>query len=188
MQSSDRSKPSIEGLMRRHYAYILRLALSILDDLDDAEDAAQETFVRAAAALDSFRGEASEKTWLYSIAVNVCASQLRRLRRRRALESVLKGILQVAGQEPGPEENSIDREQDRLLRNALQNLDEKHRIPIVLHYLEGMSALEIAEILKVKCGTVYSRLHYAREKLARFLGQTRIEAEQYTRTVMKDSS
>jgi len=86
LQRSQVNDPSItEALVEQYYGYIYRLALSILNDPDEAEDAAQETFISAVLNLDRFRGEASLKTWLYSIALNTCRGQLRRRKARQIL-------------------------------------------------------------------------------------------------------
>lgn len=77
------------------YNYVSRLALSILVDRDDAEDAAQETFIRAACNLDKLRGEADIKTWLYAIALNVCRKELQKRKSRQALGKALRGLLLI---------------------------------------------------------------------------------------------
>jgi RNA polymerase sigma-70 factor (ECF subfamily) len=69
---------AIERLVQTHQTEVYRLALSILDDPDEAEDAVQEVFVSALRSLDSFRGDASLKTWLFRIAINLCRSRYRR--------------------------------------------------------------------------------------------------------------
>ena len=80
---------SVDDLIRTHYAAVVRLATAILDDPEDAEDAAQETFIQLAAHLPEFRGEASLKTWLFSIAINICRTELRKRRRQNLLVNAI---------------------------------------------------------------------------------------------------
>jgi RNA polymerase sigma-70 factor (ECF subfamily) len=160
---------ALEILVREHYAYIRRLALTILDDGSaeasaDADDAAQETFITAHRALAGFRGSASLKTWLTTIAVNACRARLRKRKLRRVLQSTLTG-LHLARQVSSPEEAAAQNEAHRHLWQAVDSLDEKHRLPVILRYMHEMTVPEIAASLSTNEGTIYSRLHYARKAL-----------------------
>lgn len=155
----------IESLVHQHYAYVRRLALSLLDDEAEADDAAQETFIAAQRALGRFRGEASPRTWLTRIAINTCRSRQRRQKGRLALQNTLQALHLVKNLPPGPEESAIQNEAERALWQALDSLDEKHRLPVILRYVHEMSIPEIAAALEMQQGTVHSRLHNAREKL-----------------------
>ena len=178
---------TIEALMQQYYPYVCRLAYSILGDPDDAEDAAQETFIRAALHMDDFRGEADQRTWLYAIAVNVCRTELRKRKRRLALEAALTSLQSLFGM-LSAEETAIKEDARANLIRAIDGLDEKHRIPLVLRYVEQMTAPQIAAVLNISEGTVHSRLHFAREKLARRLGtdlQTVPQAASVARKVVE---
>lgn len=172
MQMNESSDLAIDELVRSHYALVERLALSILDDgsspdlQDEAEDAVQETFIAAANALESFRKEASLKTWLVAIAVNTCRAKLRRRKARRALANTLLALQRVFMPGEGPEQRVERSERETQLWNAVDELDEKHRLVIILRYVHELSAGEIAQVLEITEGTVHSRLHYARRKLA----------------------
>ncbi|HUF40153.1 MAG TPA: RNA polymerase sigma factor [Anaerolineales bacterium] len=157
--------PDIETLVRAYYPDVLRLAMSLLDDASDAEDAAQETFIAAAAGLDGFRGDSKIKTWLFGIAINVCRAQRRKLARRNRLQGALQVIARLASRSQSPEQAAVRNETGERLRAAVAALDEKHRVPIVLFYLHDLPVPEIARILGTRTGTVYSRLHYARKHL-----------------------
>ena len=161
---------TIEGLLRGHYAYVLRLANSILEDAQEAEDAAQETFIAANRALSSYRADAQVTTWLTAIAVNVCRGHLRRRKIRLGLQLILGGLQVLAGRPVLPEEAAVQNEADRQLWQAVDSLDEKHRLPIILHYVHDLTAPEIAAALGISQGTVHSRLHYAHQKLSERLG------------------
>ena len=159
---------AIERLLQTYQQDVYRLALSILDSPDDADDATQETFLSALRALDSFRGNASFKTWLFSIAINLCRSRLRRLRSRKKGIAILQNLYLLRTPEH-PEETALQNEADTNLWGAVRALDEKHRIPVILRYYHDMQVTEIAEVLSVPIGTVHSRLNHAREKLRNLL-------------------
>jgi RNA polymerase sigma-70 factor (ECF subfamily) len=155
---------AIENFVQSYQYDIYRLALSILDDPCEAEDATQEALLTALRGLDSFNGASSVKTWLYSITVNLCRTRLQRHRRYEHLTKILGGILRIRST-PTVEENAIQNESDQALWQAIHHMDEKHRIPIVLRYYHDLSVTEIADILQIPEGTVHSRLNTARRQL-----------------------
>jgi RNA polymerase sigma-70 factor (ECF subfamily) len=155
----------VEDWIERYYPDIYRLALAILHDADEAADAAQDCFVAADRAIDGFQYQSSPKTWLYAIAINTCRSRLRKHKTQHALVDKVRAIQSLFERQPSPEEQVIHAEQDSWLREAIRRLDEKHRIPIVLYYLEELPVREIAYILGINEGTVHSRLFYARSQL-----------------------
>jgi len=158
---------AIERLVQTYHGDVYRLALSILDDSDDADDATQEVFVAALRALESFRGNASFKTWLFSITINVCRTRLQRHKRRGQLQQILQSLF---GQNQAhPEHEAIQSESDSQLWQAIHTLDDKHRIAVILRYYHDLSVAEIAETLEVPVGTVHSRLNHARERLRALL-------------------
>jgi len=158
------------GLVREQAAYVRRLALSILNDPAEADDAAQETLIAACRGLAGFRGQAAVRTWVTRITLNVCRSRLRRRRVRQALQDTLQALHLLSGSRLEPEEMAIQNEADRQLWRVIDALDEKHRLPVILRYVQELSVPEIAGILGVNEGTVHSRLHYARQKLQAQLG------------------
>ena len=165
---SETSLPLIDELVRCYYGAVVRLAQAILNgSADEAEDAAQEVFIAAARGLDSYRGEASPKTWLFRIAINHCRRKLQQQRTRLALVNALGSALRLFGHEQSPEERAEVSERDRSLWAAVDALDEKHRLVIILRYVQELPVTEIAQMLEVNEGTVHSRLHYARSQLAR---------------------
>lgn len=156
--------------VRAHQQTVYRLALSILDDPAEAEEAAQDALVAAIKALDSYRGDSAFTTWLYAITLNVCRSRLRKHRSRDRLMDTLRSIFRVAGEAaPHPEEAAIRNEADAALVRAINSLDEKHRLPVVLRYYNDLSVAEIAQLLDISEGTVHSRLFTARERLRAML-------------------
>jgi RNA polymerase sigma-70 factor (ECF subfamily) len=155
----------IERLVREHYGYLRRLALSILTDTYEAEDAVQETFIAANRSLSRFRGEASPRTWLTTIAVNICCGRLRKRKTRQGLQSALQMLHLTQSRPVSLEEAAIQQDAHRSLHQAVAALDEKHRLPILLRYVHQLSVAEIAAVLQTNPGTIYSRLHYARHML-----------------------
>ena len=163
---------AIERFVQTYQQDVYRLALSILDDSDEAEDATQDVFLAALRALDSFHGESSLKTWLYSITVNICRNRLQRHKTYDRLTKILGGILRVRSA-PSVEEEAFQNESNQSLWRAIHSMDEKHRIPIVLRYYHDLSVAEIANILQIPEGTVHSRLNTARRQLHNALKEGR---------------
>src|SRR5215211_8345887 len=86
---------AIENFVQTYQQDVYHLALSILEDSNEADDATQESLLAALRALDSFHGASSVKTWLFSITVNICRTRLQRRKRGERLRQILSGILQV---------------------------------------------------------------------------------------------
>ncbi len=157
---------AVRALVQAHQEAVFRLALAILDDPQEAEEAVQDAFVKALNALDSYRGEASFRTWLFAIAVNLCRRRLKKRRLRDLLVHNLQSLLRLPGAGPAhPEEIVIQREAQGALWGAVGALGEKHRLPVLLFYEHELPVAEIARVLDLPIGTVLSRLHSAREKL-----------------------
>jgi RNA polymerase sigma-70 factor (ECF subfamily) len=157
---------AIDTLVRQHQGAVYGLCISILEDPSDAEDAAQETFIAAVRALGGFRGGSTFRTWLFTIAVNTCRRQLRRRKRGLALHSSLRLVQPTLADAPlDPEQTVIRSEVTDALHRAISDLDEKHRLPVVLRYFHQLPVSEIARILNLSEGTVHSRLFNARERL-----------------------
>ena len=158
---------AIERLVQTYQRDVYRLALSILDDPDEAEDATQEIFLSALRALESFQSRAMFKTWLFSVAINSCRNRLNRKKSRARLQQILQGLFQQ--EQAHPEKETMQNESDAALWQAVRALDDKHRIPVILRYYHDLPVAEIAEALGLPIGTVHSRLNHAREKLRTLL-------------------
>lgn len=157
---------AIELFVRRHETDIFRLAFSVLQDPSEAHEAAQDTFITALKALPNYQERSSLKAWLCTITLNVSRN---RLRKRKVLEK-LYTALTIAFQietrkQPTLEESVIQTEKEKAAWSALNELDEKHRMVMVLRYFQELDVREIAEIHSISEGTVHSRLHTARERL-----------------------
>ncbi len=155
----------LEQLVREYYPAVRRLAISIVDDAQEGDDIAQETFIAAHRALSRFRHDSQPKTWLFAIAINSCRGKLRKRKVLRMLEFTLHSLHLVKDQPNSPEQASIQNEANLDVYHAIAGLDQKHRLPVILRYGHDLSVPDIAAILQLSQGTVHSRLHYARLKL-----------------------
>lgn len=136
---------------------VLSLCLHLTGSPADAEDAAQEVFLAVFRELPGFRGECRVSTWIYRITVRTAIRVKTRTPRTAPLD------LDPAVEPPDP---ALGRERRRLVARALSRLSADHRAVLGLFSLEGLSHREIAETLGIPEGTVWSRLHLARKKLA----------------------
>ncbi len=169
---------AFDELYARHASMIYRLGWSILRDKQGAEDAVQETFLRAYKARQRYDpGRASFSTWLYQIALNYCRSQLRR--KRLLTVPWFSQASDHANQPtsiPSPEANLLQNEYQNALWEAVRSLSPRLREVITLHYYLDLPATEIAALLNCPEGTIYSRLHNARRRLTKTLAQRGITA------------
>ena len=137
----------------------------MLNDYDEANDVAQDVFIKVYKSIDSFRFDSSFSTWLYRIAINCCNTNLSK-RKKHATTSIDE-------MEQDFEDRSVEYNNDTgysdIVRDAIDKLEAKHKSIIVLRDIEGMSYDDIAEILEISKGTVKSRIARAREKLQEIL-------------------
>jgi len=164
--------PAFEELVMTYQHRVFGVALRVLGNRAEAEEVAQEAFVRAHRALGDFRGDAKLSTWLYAITSRLCLNRLASGERRMARHGE-DALLRLSDAGPRPDAALERRELETALGRAIAELPEDRRIVVVLRDLEGLSYEEIAHVLELELGTVRSRLHRARtelkEKLERFL-------------------
>jgi RNA polymerase sigma-70 factor (ECF subfamily) len=166
-----------ESLLDHYFAVIHRLALSILRDDDEADDVAQDTFITALRRIDRYDPGTNMRAWLSTIAINLCRDRLRRQKARLKWRDLWsKTQSGGAARSRDPESRHIRFEANATLWRSVYTLDEKHRLPIILRYVNGLSVGEVAEILQVPEGTIHSRLHYASKKLAAALVGADVES------------
>ena len=152
-----------EELVAAHQGLVLRTAYRLLGRMEDAQDAAQDVFLRLFRNLRKIEG--NPRSWLYRVTVNVCRDQHRRRRRVHELDANL------ADPAPGPEGTLALDQRKRLLMQGLQILAERERAAVVLRDIEGLSTAETAAILGVEEVTVRSQISAARVKLAKYVGR-----------------
>ena len=156
-----RRDQTIERLITQYQTSLLRLCYMQLQDQALAEDAVQETFLKAYKGFDSFRGDSSEKTWLTRIAVNTCRDFQRGGWFKHTDRRVTPDMLPVGTVQPDTE--------DLDLSLAVMKLPRKMREAILLYYYQDMSTEEIAETLGIAQSSVSNRLRRGREKLRKLL-------------------
>ena len=162
-------------LVLRYQHKVVKLVARLLRDQAEAEDVAQEAFVKAYRAIGSFRGDSAFYTWLYRIAVNTARNSMAsRQRRPLDYESDLNESEQSAVESrmrhgDTPEAAALSDEIHRTVNGAIEALPEDLRTAIILREVEGLSYEEIAEAMECPVGTVRSRIFRAREAIDRSL-------------------
>lgn len=164
-------------LFHRHEAQVYRLAVTILHHEQDAEDVVQDVFLRVFERIKSYEGQSSFKTWLTSIVVNTCRDKLRRQKVRHAFSL---DWLRRGPATPDVAEEVSQRQHMQHLWRLVNQLDEKYRLPLILHYVERLPCDEVAAVLQVPTSTVYSRLNTARIKLRQFYQEQVVAGEQWS--------
>jgi RNA polymerase sigma-70 factor (ECF subfamily) len=163
---------AFEELVVTYQHRVFGVALRMLRNAAEAEEVAQEAFLRAHRALAGFRGDAKLSTWLYAIVSRLCLTRLGAAERRMARQGE-DTLTRVANSEGDPSDALERGEVEAALHRAIAELPEDRRIVVVLRDLEGLSYEEIAQALDLELGTVRSRLHRARmdlkDKMERFL-------------------
>lgn len=171
-----------ESLVDRHQTAAFRFALKLLGDEDDAREACIVAFGNAYRALARFDCQASFKTWYFRILINQCRSVQRqrgRDLRRHVSEDLLPDQWEPADTTPAadPRRAAADEELEGRIRDAVDRLPDRFRVPWLLYACEGMSIAEVADVCRLSPGTVKSRLFHGRRKLARRLAPY-VEMEQ----------
>ena len=151
--ADDSRGAGLESAMERWEASLARMCFAYLGDAALAEDAVQETFLKAWKGYERFRGEAGEKTWLMRIAINTCkdvrrSAWFRHVDRSTALESL-------------PEPHTPFSAEDDAVTRAVMGLRPKYREVVLLRWYQDLSGGEVAQVLKLPKSTVYNRLRKA---------------------------
>jgi RNA polymerase sigma factor (sigma-70 family) len=165
-----------DELVRRYQERIYATIYHMTSNHEDANDLAQETFIKAFQAIKSFKGGSSFYTWVYRIAVNKTINFLKQRKNRMHMslndldfnaEHDPDLVALVSDKTPRREVNLAELQEK--LNTALQKLSEPHRLVVTLHDVQGLPHDEIAEIMGCNIGTVRSRLFYARQQLQAYL-------------------
>ncbi len=169
VQAQRGSDEAFTQLVEAYQTHVYNLCYRMLGEAESAEDAAQETFLRAYEHLPRYDARRPFATWLMSIAAHYCIDKLRR--RRFSFSSLDEdmegGRLEFAdGNTPDPESEIVSRQRREQMQKVLQQLDPVDRAAVVLRYWHQSSEVEIAETLRLTVSAVKSRLHRARHELA----------------------
>ena len=168
---------AFELLVAAYEKNVFNVALQMVGNREDAQDMAQEAFLKAYNSLSSFRGDSKFSSWLYRIVSNVCLDFKRRQGRRPSSSLTVEDDegetleLDIADESQSPEallERKLTRE---AVRRGLASLPDEQRQILLLREIQGLSYEEIAEAMDLEPGTVKSRIFRARKKLCAFLLQ-----------------
>lgn len=151
-------------IIRRYKEAVFGIAMGVLGNAADAEDASHDAFIRAYENLKRYNLEKKFVTWLFTITTNICKNKLRRER----IFSTLKHPSRLMGKED-PAQQVAKEELQHLVRDSLNQLSYKYRTPLILKYYAQMDYKEIAEVLNVPEGTVKTRLHRGKMELRKIL-------------------
>ncbi len=174
----DRDERAFRELLELHRDRVYNITFRMLGNSAEAEDVAQEVFISVFKTIDQFREESKFSTWLYRVAVNHCKNRIKYLARRHdkkreELDETSHGangaIHGAPVRDPQPDRALEGAQMERLLQEAIGNLDDDHRIVVVLRDIEDLSIEEICDITGLPDGTVKSRLHRARLALRKKL-------------------
>jgi RNA polymerase sigma-70 factor (ECF subfamily) len=164
---------SFNILVEKYQKQVFNIAYRFVGNYEDANDIAQETFLKVYRSIKSFRKEASFKTWLYHITTNVCKDELRK-KKKTKLVSLDAPVSGNDGQEferqfessvLSPEEKYAIKEEQKFVQKIINSLPEDYRIVLVFRELQELSYQEISDILNCSIGTVKSRLNRGRKQL-----------------------
>jgi RNA polymerase sigma-70 factor (ECF subfamily) len=165
-------REAVSRLFGDHLGTVHRFAMRMCRDEDRARDIAQESLLTALKSLDTFRGEASFSTWLFTITRSQCG-RLRRKNEREGVSDDGDVVLDTAvSDEPLPDAQALHGEVSDVVEQALDALDPDDREVVLLRDVEGLSTKEAAEVLKISVAALKSRLHRARSSIRTFVRGT----------------
>jgi len=171
---------AFNDLVRRYEKQVYNFAYRLTNNYDDANDVAQEAFLRAFNAIGSFRGDASFSTWLFRITTNVFLDDRKKARAhpQTSLDEYMEldessVARQVEDTAPGPQALTEEAERTKILGDAITSLPDYQRAMVVLYHTQQKSYEEIAEMMDLPIGTVKSRLNRARLALKEKLSPLR---------------
>jgi len=172
---------AFETLVNERSGEIYGLLYRLTENVEEARDLTQETFLRAFQSIVHFRGESDLRTWIYRIAINQARNRWRWWRRRRREATVSIDAPEIGGGRLGlvatlksntvrdPEQDTLLSERERALKKALGSLKRVYREAVILRDIEGFAYEEVAAALDISVGTVKSRLARGRQELRRKL-------------------
>jgi RNA polymerase sigma-70 factor (ECF subfamily) len=179
---------ALDALVSRYETKVYNLAFRMLGNKEDAEDALQDTFLNVVRSLGGFKSKSSFSTWLYRVATNAALTRLRQKSRREKSEGEfldqVYSVKDAAHSQPhlvdwsaGPARRLLDEEARQIMEDAVNELPEIYRVVFILRDVQGLPAVEVAEILDLSVPAVKSRLHRARLYLRNRLSDYFIAAE-----------
>jgi RNA polymerase sigma-70 factor (ECF subfamily) len=167
-QVKDRNHAAFRILVERYMKHAYNVAFGFLNSHDDAEDVAQEAFVRVYNSIGSFRGDAVFSTWLYRIVANISLNRIRQRKSKAKFE-----VRVIDSYDIHPVEATVDCYQQDVqvhVERALHELPTLQRAVVILRHLNGMSTRQVSDILQCSEGTVKTHLHRGLKKMRQKVG------------------
>lgn len=154
-------------MVRRYHSRIYWAARRMVKSHEDADDIAQEVFVRAYSAIANFRGESGIYTWLYRIAINLSINHLRKQKVRKLLD--ITDYIPFLGKDAEQDKGMIHDENVSLIEKAIETLPEKQRAVFIMRYYDEMPYEQISAILGTSVGGLKANFHHAVKKVAAYV-------------------
>jgi RNA polymerase sigma-70 factor (ECF subfamily) len=171
---------AFQALVERHRSMVYRVAYQFAGNHHDAEDIAQEVFIKVYRSLDRFRQDAQLTSWLYRIVMNACIDHRRRHFAAGAAaafsEEAEQMLMNTPEAAPGPEERAYAGELGEVLETQVARLPQGQRIVFIMRHHQGLKLCEIAEALGLAEGTVKRQLHAAIRRLRQALSTANVTA------------
>ncbi|WP_202081283.1 RNA polymerase sigma factor SigW [Caldalkalibacillus salinus] len=175
-KASAGSRTAFRAIVERYKNKIYHLAYRMLGNHTEAEDVAQETFIRVYTKLDRYNDDHKFSTWIYRIATNLCIDHLRKRKQHvQSLDQEVAGVeglalySQVASTTDTPEEEVMTLELREEVQLAIDKLPPQYKTIIILRYLQDLSLQEISEVIDLPVTTIKTRIHRGREALKKQL-------------------
>jgi RNA polymerase sigma-70 factor, ECF subfamily len=168
---------AFQALVERHRSMVYRVAYQFAGNHYDAEDIAQEVFIKVYKSLDRFRQDSQLSSWMYRIVMNACIDHRRRDTSVGAVpfgEEAEQKMVNTPEGRPGPEEHAYAGELGQVLESEIGRLPKGQRIVFVMRHHQGMKLCEIATALGLAEGTVKRQLHAAVHRLRQALSQANV--------------
>ncbi len=175
----DGSAEAFDLIIDRYYRMVFNYLLRLLANKEDAEDALQDVFFRAAGAMAKYRMEGKLKSWIFTIANNAAITKIRQRKRRRVVRGFMFGhaggeeenpVDLIADESFEPAKTAANNEIRRLLEAAVDSLSFDQKQVFTLRHFSGLSFKEISKVLGVPLNTALGRMYYANKKLKKILG------------------
>jgi RNA polymerase sigma-70 factor (ECF subfamily) len=170
---------AFQAIVERHRSMVYRVAYQFAGNHHDAEDIAQDVFIKVYRSLDRFRQDAQLTSWMYRIVMNACIDHRRRQRSAIAApfgDEAEQRMLNTPEGTPGPEESAYAGELGQVLESEIGRLPSGQRVVFVMRHHQGMKLCEIADALGLAEGTVKRQLHAAVHRLRQALTQANVTA------------
>lgn len=158
---------AFDEIVRRYQRKVYLLARRILSNHEDADDVAQEVFIKLFYSLNEFKGESNLFTWIYRITVNECNTILRKRRIREFIP--IDEIANLLKLNETPEQEFLNKEEKKLIEKAIEKLPPKQRAVFVMRFFENLDYEEISKILKKPVGTLKANYFHAVKKIQKFI-------------------